>query len=82
MCQTPAGLEKPRGGEKEKRKKESARKRRGLVVFGKRKKEDLGALDRDSDQGSWTRIRKNALRTVPRQAVKKSTSKKGGYHTG
>ncbi|GFT28853.1 hypothetical protein TNCV_3585621 [Trichonephila clavipes] len=59
---------------KEKREKERAQKRRGLVVFGKRRKEDLGVLDRNADQESWTRIRKNALRTVPRQAV--------GYHTG
>ncbi|GFU64553.1 hypothetical protein TNCV_304921 [Trichonephila clavipes] len=43
--------------------------------------EDPGVLDRDADDESWTRIRENALRTVPRQAVKRATSKRG-YHTG
>ncbi|GFT90902.1 hypothetical protein TNCV_2830181 [Trichonephila clavipes] len=60
MCPTPAGLVKPKRGarKKEKREKERARKRRGLVVFGKWRKEDLGVLDRDADQESWTRIEK------------------------
>ncbi|PRD35523.1 UNVERIFIED_CONTAM: hypothetical protein NCL1_11364 [Trichonephila clavipes] len=74
------GLVKPkRGEEKERkeRKRERARNRRGLVVLGKLKKEDLGVLDRDADQESWTRIRKNALQTVPRQAVEKAMSKRG-----
>ncbi|GFT77173.1 hypothetical protein TNCV_1984611 [Trichonephila clavipes] len=39
-------------------KKKKDRKRRGLVVFGKRKKRDLGVLDRDADDDSGTRIRK------------------------
>ncbi|GFW51211.1 uncharacterized protein TNCV_3594931 [Trichonephila clavipes] len=60
-----AGIEKP----KERRKKKKDRKRRALVVFGQRKRRDLGVLDRDADDETWTRIRKNALRTVPRQAV-------------
>ncbi|GFX38626.1 hypothetical protein TNCV_3476161 [Trichonephila clavipes] len=42
-----------------KRKEERRdRKRRGLVVFGKRKRRISEFLDRDADQGSWTRIRK------------------------
>ncbi|GFW05247.1 hypothetical protein TNCV_3357661 [Trichonephila clavipes] len=32
-------------------------------------------LDRYADDESWTRIRENALRTVPRQAVERATSK-------
>ncbi|GFX50447.1 transposable element Tcb2 transposase [Trichonephila clavipes] len=43
--------------------------------------EDPGVLDRDADDDSWTRIRENALRTVPRQAVERATSKRD-YHTG
>ncbi|GFX85992.1 hypothetical protein TNCV_3719361 [Trichonephila clavipes] len=83
MCQTPAGLVKPKRGrrKKEKREEEKDRKRRGLVVFGKWSKEDLGVLERDADQESWTRIRKNTLRTVPRQAVQRVTSKRV-CHTG
>ncbi|GFW85295.1 hypothetical protein TNCV_3250321 [Trichonephila clavipes] len=50
---------KKSGKTKRKKKVKKDRKRQGLVVFGKRKKEDLGVLDRDADQGwSWTRIRK------------------------
>ncbi|GFW47737.1 hypothetical protein TNCV_2829261 [Trichonephila clavipes] len=49
--------------------------------FRKAQKEDLGVLDRDADEEFWTRIRKNALRIVPRQAVERVTSKRG-YHTG
>ncbi|GFV70302.1 hypothetical protein TNCV_4540841 [Trichonephila clavipes] len=80
MCPTPA--ERVRGGKwtapdvlkrpvkpKTKRKKnEKTRADRFL------KEEDLGVLDRDADQ-ELTRI-KTALRTVPRQAVEKSTSKR------
>ncbi|GFU25616.1 hypothetical protein TNCV_3621821 [Trichonephila clavipes] len=65
---------------KEGRKKKRARKRRGLVVLGSGE-EDPEVLVRDADQESETRIRKNALRTVPRQAVERATSKRG-YHTG
>ncbi|GFV17860.1 uncharacterized protein TNCV_3236101 [Trichonephila clavipes] len=72
---TRKGLEKP----KERGKKD--RKRRGLVVFGKRKRRVLGVLDRDADDESWTRMRKNTLRTVPRQAGERTTRKRG-YHTG
>ncbi|GFW91699.1 mariner Mos1 transposase [Trichonephila clavipes] len=42
---------------------------------------DPGVLDRDADDESWTQIRENALRTVPRQAVRRATLKRG-YHTG
>ncbi|GFU22088.1 uncharacterized protein TNCV_4300691 [Trichonephila clavipes] len=66
-----------RSGETERREKERAQKRRGLIVFGKRRKEDVGVLDQNADQESCTRIRKNALRTVPRKAVEKATSKRG-----
>ncbi|GFX06780.1 hypothetical protein TNCV_3113681 [Trichonephila clavipes] len=38
-------------------------------------------LDRNADDEPWTRIRENVLRTVPRQAVERATSKRG-YHTG
>ncbi|GFT72787.1 hypothetical protein TNCV_406801 [Trichonephila clavipes] len=55
------------------KKEKKYRKRRGLVVFGKRKRRDLGVLDRDADDESWTRIKKHALRTVPRQAVERTT---------
>ncbi|GFU96190.1 retrovirus-related Pol polyprotein from transposon 297 [Trichonephila clavipes] len=75
ILQTDASLEKP----KERGTRERAQKRAGR--FGKRCKEDPGVLDRDADQESWTRIRKNALRTVSRQAVERATSKRGN-HTG
>ncbi|GFT54594.1 uncharacterized protein TNCV_344761 [Trichonephila clavipes] len=65
------GLEKPKKKEKELEKDE------GWSSFGKQRKEDLGVLDRDADQESWTRIRKNALWTVPRQAAEKATFKRG-----
>ncbi|GFX60721.1 hypothetical protein TNCV_4976971 [Trichonephila clavipes] len=58
------------------KRKEKDRKRRLLVFFS----EDPGVLDRDADDESWTLIRENALRTVPRQAVERATSK--SYHTG
>ncbi|GFW82486.1 hypothetical protein TNCV_1793791 [Trichonephila clavipes] len=70
------GMEKPKEGRKKKDKK-----KRVWVVFGKRKRRYLGVLDRDADDESWTRIRKNALRTVPRQVVERTTGKRG-YHTG
>ncbi|GFW79179.1 hypothetical protein TNCV_2475861 [Trichonephila clavipes] len=64
------GLEKP--GEREKKenekKKKRSSKRRGLVVLGSGE-ENPRVLFRDADQESKTRIRKNALRTGPRQAV-------------
>ncbi|GFW75353.1 hypothetical protein TNCV_4190071 [Trichonephila clavipes] len=57
-------------GRKERRRereKESS-KRRGLVVLGNGE-ENPRVLFRDADQESKTRMRKNALRTGPRQAV-------------
>ncbi|GFV78348.1 hypothetical protein TNCV_95081 [Trichonephila clavipes] len=66
-------LEKRKEGERRNEGKRS--KRRGLVFS-----EDPGVLDRDADDESWTRIGENALRTVPRQAVERATSKRG-YHT-
>ncbi|GFW77158.1 hypothetical protein TNCV_2725881 [Trichonephila clavipes] len=66
-------------GEREKEKKRSSESR-GLVVLGSGE-ENPGVLFRDADQESKTRIRKNALRTGPRQAVERATSKRG-YHTG
>ncbi|GFW29027.1 hypothetical protein TNCV_2355851 [Trichonephila clavipes] len=42
--------------------KKKKKRRRGLVFY----LEDPGVLDRDADDDSWTRIRENALRTVPR----------------
>ncbi|GFU75238.1 hypothetical protein TNCV_2056811 [Trichonephila clavipes] len=53
--------------EREKEKKESS-KRRGLVVL-ESGEENPRVLFRDADQESKTRMRKNALRTGPRQAV-------------
>ncbi|GFU48600.1 hypothetical protein TNCV_1439691 [Trichonephila clavipes] len=61
-----------KGGGKEKRKRGKERKelekRRGLVVLG-RGEENPRVLFRDADQESKTRMRNNALRTGPRQAV-------------
>ncbi|GFT74018.1 hypothetical protein TNCV_3707541 [Trichonephila clavipes] len=54
-------------GEREKEGKESS-KRRGLVVLGNGE-ENPRVLFRDADQESKTRMRNNALRTGPRQAV-------------
>ncbi|GFX70617.1 hypothetical protein TNCV_875911 [Trichonephila clavipes] len=65
--------------EREKEKKESS-KRRGLVVLGNGE-ENPRVLFRDADQESKTRMRNNALRTGPRHAVERATSKRG-YHTG
>ncbi|GFW82482.1 hypothetical protein TNCV_1793751 [Trichonephila clavipes] len=62
------GMEKPKEGGN---KKKNDGKRRGRVVYGKRKRRHLGVLKRDADDESWTRIRKNALRTVPRQVVER-----------
>ncbi|GFU66646.1 hypothetical protein TNCV_3111301 [Trichonephila clavipes] len=60
--------EKRKEGEREKEKKSS--KRRGLVVLGSGE-ENPRVLFRDADQESKTRMRNNALRTGPRQAVDK-----------
>ncbi|GFW79786.1 hypothetical protein TNCV_2590061 [Trichonephila clavipes] len=53
-------------GEREKERKSS--ERRGLVVLGSGE-ENPRVLFRDADQESKTRMRNNALRTGPRQAV-------------
>ncbi|GFT49092.1 hypothetical protein TNCV_3262001 [Trichonephila clavipes] len=50
------------------RSRKRARKRRGLVVRGSGE-ENPRVLFRDADQESKTRMRNNALRTGPRQAV-------------
>ncbi|GFT56678.1 hypothetical protein TNCV_1268321 [Trichonephila clavipes] len=55
----------------EKKKKKIGKTRAGR--FRKAEKKDLGVLDRDADDESWTWIRKNVLRTVPRQAVERTT---------
>ncbi|GFW97039.1 hypothetical protein TNCV_4802521 [Trichonephila clavipes] len=68
----------PRRRTRERRKRSS--KRRGLVVLGSGG-ENPEVLFHDADQASKTRIRENALRTGPRQAVERATSKRG-YHTG
>ncbi|GFY06946.1 hypothetical protein TNCV_4090481 [Trichonephila clavipes] len=57
-----------RKGRRTRKRKKRARKRRGLVVLGSGG-ENPEVLFRDADQASRTRIRKNALRTGPRQAV-------------
>ncbi|GFW39175.1 retrovirus-related Pol polyprotein from transposon 297 [Trichonephila clavipes] len=74
------GLEKPEKRKENEKKKKRSSKRRGLVVLGSGE-ENPGVLFLDADQESKTRIRKNALRTGPRQAVERATSKRG-YHTG
>ncbi|GFX37299.1 hypothetical protein TNCV_76431 [Trichonephila clavipes] len=66
-------------GEREKEKRELEKTRAGR--FKKRRGESRSFLFRDADQGSKTRIRKNALRTRRRQAVERATSKRG-YHSG
>ncbi|GFX42987.1 retrovirus-related Pol polyprotein from transposon 297 [Trichonephila clavipes] len=71
--------------ERRKKKKEtkgkgkSSEERRGRVVLGSGE-ENPGVLVRDANQESEMRIRKNALRTGPREAVERATSKRG-YHT-
>ncbi|GFW78069.1 hypothetical protein TNCV_135391 [Trichonephila clavipes] len=58
---------KRKEGEREKEKKELEKTRAGH--FRKRRGESQSFLFRDADQESKTRMRKNALRTGPRQAV-------------
>ncbi|GFU46134.1 retrovirus-related Pol polyprotein from transposon 17.6 [Trichonephila clavipes] len=60
-------------------KGKSSEERRGRVVLGSGE-ENPGVLVRDANQESEMRIRKNALRTGPREAVERATSKRG-YHT-
>ncbi|GFU23136.1 hypothetical protein TNCV_3515751 [Trichonephila clavipes] len=73
-------LVKPkRGRRKKERRKKIGKTRAGR--FWKAKNDELGVSNRDADEKSWTRIRKNALYTVQRQAVERVTSKRG-YHTG
>ncbi|GFS61427.1 hypothetical protein TNCV_4311641 [Trichonephila clavipes] len=65
-------LEKPGGRKKRKeneKKKEKSSKKTRAGRFRKRRGESRSFLFRDADQASRTRIRKNALRTGPRQAV-------------
>ncbi|GFS88407.1 hypothetical protein TNCV_1751391 [Trichonephila clavipes] len=72
--------EKKKGKDNEKKKKKELLKTRA-GRFRKRRGESRSFLFRDADQESKTRIRKNVLRTGPRQAVERATSKRG-YHTG
>ncbi|GFS78426.1 hypothetical protein TNCV_3146891 [Trichonephila clavipes] len=69
-----------KGGKGTKEKEKSWTKTRA-GRFRKRRGESRSFLVRDADQESKTRIRKNALRTGPRQAVERATSKRGN-HTG
>ncbi|GFV74673.1 hypothetical protein TNCV_1178101 [Trichonephila clavipes] len=71
---------KKRGGDPKGEVEKRARKRRGLVVLGSGE-EIPRWLFRDADKESKTRMRNNALRTGPRQAVERAVSKRG-YHTG
>ncbi|GFV14540.1 hypothetical protein TNCV_642921, partial [Trichonephila clavipes] len=57
-----------KGKENEEKREKEARKRRGLVVL-RRGEENPRVLFRDADQESKTRMRNNALRTGPKQAV-------------
>ncbi|GFX72040.1 hypothetical protein TNCV_1892471 [Trichonephila clavipes] len=61
-------VKKPEEGEREKREERSS-KRQGLVVLGSGEENPRVFLFRDADQESKTRMRNNALRTGPRQAV-------------
>ncbi|GFW97042.1 hypothetical protein TNCV_4802542 [Trichonephila clavipes] len=75
----PMGSNELRKENERKKKKELEKTRAGR--FRKRRGESRSFLFHDADQASKTRIRKNALRTGPRQAVERATSKRG-YHTG
>ncbi|GFW89088.1 hypothetical protein TNCV_2685221 [Trichonephila clavipes] len=79
MANCPQRRLEKKEGERKKKKKELEKTRTGR--FRKRRGESGSFLFRDADQGSKTRIRKNALRTGRRQAVERATSKRG-YHTG
>ncbi|GFX93754.1 hypothetical protein TNCV_1589301 [Trichonephila clavipes] len=61
------GKKRKEEGEREKERKELEKTRAGR--FRKRRGESQSFLFRDADQESKTRMRKNALRTGPRQAV-------------
>ncbi|GFV35221.1 hypothetical protein TNCV_620171 [Trichonephila clavipes] len=74
-------LEKPGEGRKEGEKEKKGAQKDERCRFRKRRGESRSFLFRDADQESKTRIRKNALRTGPRQAVERATSKRG-CHTG
>ncbi|GFV15421.1 hypothetical protein TNCV_4834471 [Trichonephila clavipes] len=71
---------KQRGGDPkgEVEEKSSEKTRAGFLGSGE---ENPRVLFRDADQESKTRMRNNALRTGPRQAVERAVSKRG-YHTG
>ncbi|GFY32884.1 hypothetical protein TNCV_4025081 [Trichonephila clavipes] len=71
--------ERKKKGRRTRKEKSSKKTRAGR--FRKRRGESRSFLLHDADQESKTRIRKNALRTGPRQAVERATSKRG-YHTG
>ncbi|GFV82476.1 hypothetical protein TNCV_3982681 [Trichonephila clavipes] len=80
MANCPQRREERKRKKRTRKKRKRARKRQGLVVLGSGE-ENPRVLFRDADQESKTRMRKNALRTGPRQAVEGATSKRG-YHTG
>ncbi|GFX58031.1 hypothetical protein TNCV_4047891 [Trichonephila clavipes] len=61
------GRKKKKEGNEKKRRKELEKTRAGR--FRKRRGESQSFLFRDADQESKTRMRNNALRTGPRQAV-------------
>ncbi|GFW06716.1 hypothetical protein TNCV_3288171 [Trichonephila clavipes] len=63
------GRREKKEGEREKERKELEKTRAGR--FRKRRGEPRKFLFHDADQASRTRIRKNALRTGPRQAVER-----------
>ncbi|GFX77232.1 hypothetical protein TNCV_5063651 [Trichonephila clavipes] len=60
---------KKREEENERKKKEKSSEKTGAGRFRKRRGEFQSFLIRDADQESKTRMRNNALRTGPRQAV-------------
>ncbi|GFU51193.1 uncharacterized protein TNCV_966811 [Trichonephila clavipes] len=77
LTYTMANCSQRRKGEKRKeneKKKEKSSKRRGLVVLGSGE-ENPRVLFCDADQESKMRMRNNALRTGPRQAVDASSSR-------
>ncbi|GFW22815.1 hypothetical protein TNCV_2380301 [Trichonephila clavipes] len=71
---------KKRGNPKGEVEEKSSEKTWAVFFLGSGE-ENPRVLFRDADQESKTRMRNNALRTGPSQAVERAVSKRG-YHTG
>ncbi|GFX48342.1 hypothetical protein TNCV_4613401 [Trichonephila clavipes] len=70
-----------RGGDPEGEVEEKSSEKTGAGRLRKRRGESQSFFIRVAVQESKTRMRNNALRTGPRQAVERAVSKRG-YHTG